>query len=234
MKNKVENKVENEVENIVTKAEESQEKEKENGEEETYTTDEMDDITESERTELAPDAVLTPFIPSAGRTKRYLQEKKMVRGSQIPEKATENKIENKNLKNNFPGPWTDVDSVFCNFPWGENIFEYFNETENILKILGSELNSGCECAFITKQQLNLDLLRLSGFSVREIIPIGDENEKDKGRKQGSGQGQGQGQGQGKGGEVSYLKGKKESNRGYGNDNKGGKTGDCFITFAVVD
>ena len=71
-------------------------------------------------------------ILTTGRTKRYLQEKKLVRDS------------SQFLGDDSKGPWGAIDCVFCNFPWGENIFEYFNETENILKVLGSKLNSGCE------------------------------------------------------------------------------------------
>ena len=97
-----------------------------------------------------------------------------------------------------------MDCVFCNFPWGENIFEYYNETENILNILGKELNSGCECAFITKQQLSVEILNSSGFIMRDVISIGDEIGKEKGQ----GQGHGQGRGRGKSNQVPHLKGKK--------------------------
>ena len=183
----------------------------------TRTRDKLDSLVA--RTDLASGQVLTtstfpPFIVSAGRTKRFLQEKKMTRKPQ------------ENSEIDPQGPWGKVDCVFCNFPWGENIFEYYNETENILNILGKELNSGCECAFITKQQLSVEILNSSGFIMRDVISIGDEIGKEKG------QGHGQGRGRGKSNQVPHLKGKKESNRSYGNDDKG-KTGDCFVTFAIV-
>ena len=151
-------------------------------------------------------------ILTTGRTKRYLQEKKLVRDSP------------KLSAHDTQGPWSTIDCVFCNFPWGENIFEYFNETENILKVLGEKLNTGCECAFITKQLISKNVLESSGFLLREIIPIGDDAAV-KSRKKGQGQGQGQ--------DRPYLKTNKESNNSYRNGELKANTGDCFITFATV-
>ena len=161
-------------------------------------------------------------IQTTGRTKRYLQEKKLGRVS--PQFSP----------NDPQGPWGTVDCVFCNFPWGENIFEYYNETENILKILGKKLKNGCECAFITKKMIGKDVLEDSGFVLRDVIPIGDDGVLGNGIGKGRGKGRGRGIDKDKS-EVrdkTYLKKSKESDIGYGNDNKV-NTGDCFITFAIV-
>lgn len=147
--------------------------------------------------EVAVGAV-APVI-TMGRTKRYLQKNKTPRTTSLSPHTDPN------------APWGTVDCVFCNFPWGENIFEYFNETENILTVLGSELKTGCECAFITKELLPANILMERGFSVTEIIPIGDDKKKDR--------------------KVPYSKKNKGSDRAFGNDRE--NTGDCFITFAVV-
>lgn len=112
-------------------------------------------------------------------------------------------------------PWGMVDCVFCNFPWGENIFEYYNETENILKVLGNGLRSGCECAFITKKPLSREVLLERGFIVKEEVPIRDETKKGK-----------------KSSSSNPRSSGRESNAAYGNDDKD-NTGDCFVTFAVV-
>ena len=157
-------------------------------------------------------------IQTTGRTKRYLQEKKLGRVS--PQFSP----------NDPQGPWGTVDCVFCNFPWGENIFEYYNETENILKILGKKLKKGCECAFITKKMIGKDVLEDSGFVLRDVIPIGDDGVLGNGIIKGRGRGINKDKSEVR--DKTYLKKSKESDIGYGNDNKV-NTGDCFITFAIV-
>ena len=159
-------------------------------------------------------------IQTTGRTKRYLQEKKLGRVS--PQFSP----------NDPQGPWGTVDCVFCNFPWGENIFEYYNETENILKILGKKLKNGCECAFITKEMIGKDVLEDSGFVLRDVIPIGDDGVLGNGIIKGRGRGRGIDKDKSEVRDKTYLKKRKESDIGYGNDNKV-NTGDCFITFAIV-
>ena len=145
-------------------------------------------------------------IPTVGRTQRFLREK------MAPRSDTQSSVSDPKA------PWGIVDCVFCNFPWGENIFEYYNETENILTNLGKELRSGCECAFITKRPLLKDDLLKRGFIVTKEIPIRDDSKK--GRKTSSNLNS-----------KSRSSG-KESNAAYGNDDKD-NTGDCFVTFAVV-
>lgn len=143
-------------------------------------------------------------IPTVGRTQRFLREK------MAPRSNTQSSVSDPKA------PWGIVDCVFCNFPWGENIFEYYNETENILTNLGKELKSGCECAFITKRPLLKDDLLKRGFIVTKEIPIRDESKKS--RKMSS--------------NSNSRSNGRESNAAYGNDDKD-NTGDCFVTFAVV-
>ena len=147
-------------------------------------------------------------IPTVGRTQRFLREK------MEPRSDTQSSVSDPKA------PWGIVDCVFCNFPWGENIFEYYNETENILTNLGKELRSGCECAFITKRPLLIDDLLKRGFIVTKEIPIRDDSRK--GRKSSSSSNSNS---------KSRSHG-RESNAAYGNDEKD-NTGDCFVTFAVV-
>ena len=141
-------------------------------------------------------------IPTLGRTQRFLREK------MAPRSDTQSTAPDPEA------PWDIVDCVFCNFPWGENIFEYYNETEKILTNLGRELKSGCECAFITKRSLSKEDLLQRRFIVTAEIPIRDDSKR--GRKMSSNS-------RGRG---------SESNAAYGNDDKD-NTGDCFVTFAVV-
>jgi hypothetical protein len=142
-------------------------------------------------------------IPTVGRTQRFLKEK------MAPRSDTQSAVSGPKT------PWGMVDCVFCNFPWGENIFEYYNETENILKVLGNGLRSGCECAFITKKPLSREVLLERGFIVKEEVPIRDETKKGK-----------------KSSSSNPRSSGRESNAAYGNDDKD-NTGDCFVTFAVV-
>lgn len=147
-------------------------------------------------------------IPTVGRTQRFLREK------MAPRSDTKSSVSDPKA------PWGIVDCVFCNFPWGENIFEYYNETENILTNLGKELRSGCECAFITKRPLLNDDLLKRGFIVTKEIPIRDDSKK--GRKTSSNSNS----------NSNSRSNGRESNAAYGNDDKD-NTGDCFVTFAVV-
>ena len=142
-------------------------------------------------------------IPTVGRTQRFLKEK------MAPRSDTQSAILGPKT------PWGMVDCVFCNFPWGENIFEYYNETENILTVLGKGLRSGCECAFITKKPLSKAVLLERGFIVKEEVPIRDDTKKGK-----------------KSSFSNPRNSGRESNAAYGNDDKD-NTGDCFVTFAVV-
>jgi hypothetical protein len=142
-------------------------------------------------------------IPTVGRTQRFLKEK------MAPRSDTQSAISGPKT------PWGMVDCVFCNFPWGENIFEYYNETENILTVLGKGLKSGCECAFITKKPLSKEVLLERGFTVNEEVPIRDDTKKGK-----------------KSSFSNPRNSGRESNAAYGNDDKD-NTGDCFVTFAVV-
>lgn len=154
--------------------------------------------------EVTAPAQTSAAIPTEGRTKRFLQSSKVTRSSGM------------SLNADPYAPWGIVDCVFCNFPWGENIFEYFNETEDILTALGKQLNSGCECAFVTKEMLPENVLRERGFSLRDVIPIRDEKKKDRA--------------------VPYSKKNKNSNSNSNSafENQiAGHTGDCFISFAVV-
>jgi hypothetical protein len=146
------------------------------------------------------------MIPTEGRTKRFLQSTKAIRSSGTALNTDANSDPN--------AQWGIVDCVFCNFPWGENIFEYHNETEDILTGLGERLNKGCECAFVTKEMLPKNILEKRGFLLREVIPIRDEKKKDRA--------------------VPYSKKNRDrdSNGEFGNQIEG-HTGDCFISFAVV-
>jgi hypothetical protein len=110
-----------------------------------------------------------------------------------------------NLKN--------IDCVFCNFPWGENIFQYFQETEKILKILGNELKNGCECSFITKEEMSNETLKNCNFEIIKVIAIGKEKNEKKIKKS-----------------FGDDFKRKESNSDYGDK---ANTGDCFVTFATV-
>jgi hypothetical protein len=158
--------------------------------------------------ELSAAGQASAVIPTEGRTKRFLQSTKAVRSPGAALSA--------NTNTDPYAQWGIVDCVFCNFPWGENIFEYHNETEDILTVLGERLNKGCECAFVTKEMLPKRILEERGFLLREVIPIRDEKKKDRG--------------------VPYSKKNRERDRdsngefGYQTE---GHTGDCFISFAVV-
>jgi hypothetical protein len=141
-------------------------------------------------------------ILTSGRTKRYLQQYKTSRTINENEKTNSNF----DLKN--------IDCVFCNFPWGENIFQYFQETEKILKILGEELKIGCECSFITKEELSKEILKSCNFEIIQVIAIGKEKNEKKMKKKDFGD------------DVK----RKETNSDYGDR---ANTGDCFVTFATV-
>jgi hypothetical protein len=83
-------------------------------------------------------------------------------------------------------PIYDVDCVFCNFPWGENIFEYHKEVDDILYQLGKDLRPGCVCAFVTKQPLDDKLLVQAGFTVDCVVPVsGEQGSQRKAKKNGN-------------------------------------------------
>jgi hypothetical protein len=114
-----------------------------------------------------------------------------------------------------PSPVAQADVVFCNLPWNENVGEYYRENEQILGALASEMRLGCECAFVTKESLDREMLLALGLEVGDIVPIGGsvgarrKNPMDRGpgvrgsieRKE----------------EVEEVKEKK-------------RTGDCYVTF----
>ena len=180
--------------------------------------------------ELTAAGQASAVIPTEGRTKRFLQSSKAIRTSNTNTdtdiNTDSNSISNTNtntdtvsntVSNTNGDPyaqWGIVDCVFCNFPWGENIFEYHNETEDILTVLGQRLNKGCECAFVTKEMLPKNILEERGFLLKQVIPIRDEKKKDRA--------------------VPYSKKNRDrdSNGDFGNQTEG-HTGDCFISFAVV-
>ena len=151
-------------------------------------------------------------IPTSGRTKRFLQQQMVPRTRSDP------------VQNDPLAPWGIVDCVFCNFPWGENIFEYYNETENILEALGRGLKSGCECAFVTKNRLDESVLEERGFQVTKMIPIGEEKKKKRGASRG-GKGRENDGGEG-------LRYSKKSKNDIKYDDAKENTGDCVINFAV--
>ena len=144
----------------------------------------------------------TKEIPTVGRTQRFLRE------TMTPRSDTQYAVSDPKA------PWGTVDCVFCNFPWGENIFEYYNETENILTNLGKELRSGCECAFITKRPLLKEDLLKRRFIMTKEIPIRDDLKR--GRKMSS----------------TSRKSGRDSSSAFSDDDKD-NTGDCFVTFAIV-
>lgn len=198
---------------------EREEEEVKDGEEE-----EGKDGEEGEERELSAAERVSAVIPTEGRTKRFLQSTKAIRSSSTSPNTNSNTDSNTNSKANTKtnsdpyAQWGIVDCVFCNFPWGENIFEYHNETEDILAVLGARLNKGCECAFVTKEMLPKNILEERGFLLRKVIPIRDEKKKDRA--------------------IPYSK--KNRDRERGRDSNGdfgnqidGHTGDCFISFAVV-
>jgi hypothetical protein len=188
--------------------------------------------------ELSAAEQASAVIPTEGRTKRFLQSSKAIRTSNtnthtdtntntntkintdtvsntdINTDTISNTVSNTNTNGDPYAQWGIVDCVFCNFPWGENIFEYHNETEDILTVLGQRLNKGCECAFVTKEMLPKNILEERGFLLKQVIPIRDEKKKDRA--------------------VPYSKKNRDrdSNGDFGNQTEG-HTGDCFISFAVV-
>ena len=168
--------------------------------------------------ELSAAGQASAVIPTEGRTKRFLQSSKAIRTSNTNTNSDtiSNTVSNtiSNTNGDPYAQWGIVDCVFCNFPWGENIFEYHNETEDILTVLGQRLKKGCECAFVTKEMLPKNILEERGFLLKEVIPIRDEKKKDRA--------------------VPYSKKNRDrdSNGDFGNQTEG-HTGDCFISFAVV-
>lgn len=69
---------------------------------------------------------------------------------------------------------SDVSCIYCNFPWGENIKEYFRETEEILGQISRHGRSGTVCAFITSSILSEELLSSLRFRIDQVINLGDE------------------------------------------------------------
>jgi hypothetical protein len=55
----------------------------------------------------------------------------------------------------------------------------------MLKVLGKELNTGCECAFITKKRISEEFLEKNRILVSFVIPIGREK-GEKGGKDNTG------------------------------------------------
>lgn len=116
-------------------------------------------------------------------------------------------------------PLKSIDCLFCNFPWGKNLFEYYNETEKmLLSICSNEIPSGCECVFVTKKRINDDLLIKCGLSIsnRHEILIGGKDIKLRNEK-----------------ERSYNEKLFDDNYSRNLDDESdleNKGGDCIITF----
>lgn len=101
----------------------------------------------------------------------------------------------------------------------------------MLKVLGKELKKGCICAFITKKEIDDDILINAGFLVEDTIIIGVDSSDVYSNKNNR-----------KNGNSNLIKReeislnslkknkKRENNRDFGIKKN---TGDCFITFAVT-
>ena len=115
-------------------------------------------------------------------------------------------------------PVTRADVIFCNLPWNENVGEYYRENEQILGALASEMKVGCECAFVTKKQLDGEVLLGLGLHVYDVIPIGGSVPKKQARMD-----------RGPG-----VKGNSREQKDEGEEELKDKTrtGDCYVTFCT--